>query len=395
MRVLSISTLFPSPARPAFGKFVAYQMEAIAARDDVDLAMLNPIGVPPWPLRLFEPYRRLNRTPRESSIAGVSARHPRFALIPRFGGPGNARRLAKALLPVARKLHAESPFDLVDAQFFYPDGPAAASVAQDLHLPLTIAARGSDIHYWGTNPAVLRQILTAADQTCAIQAVSNALRLDMIALGMPEDRINVHYTGLDRKRFHPTERQTARKLIAELPETGIPEDGPLIVTPGALIPLKGQRFAIEALALLPGTQLAIAGTGPEEKALRALAARLGLSCRVHFLGQVAHEIMPKLLSAGDVMILPSEREGLANVWIEALACGTPLVIPDIGGAREVLRNPSAGRIAAREAGAIAEAVREILADPPNQEQTGATVAHFDWQTSAANLAAIWRKAAAG
>ena len=50
MRVLSLSTLFPSPAQPGFGKFVANQMAAVAARGDVDLVMVNPIGLPPWPL---------------------------------------------------------------------------------------------------------------------------------------------------------------------------------------------------------------------------------------------------------------------------------------------------------------------------------------------------------
>ena len=54
--------------------------------------------------------------------------------------------------------------------------------------------------------------------------------------------------------------------------------------------------------------------------------------------------MPELLAAADLMLLPSEREGLANVWIEALACGTPILIADVGGAREVLDRPEAGRL---------------------------------------------------
>lgn len=94
------------------------------------------------------------------------------------------------------------------------------------------------------------------------------------------------------------------------------------------------------------------------------------------------------------MVLPSEREGLANVWVEALACGVPLVIPDIGGAREVVRDRSAGRIAARTPEAIAAAVRELLDDPPSQEEVAANAERFSWEENAAQLTAFWRRSAA-
>ena len=83
-------------------------------------------------------------------------------------------------------------------------------------------------------------------------------------------------------------------------------------------------------------QLALAGTGPDEAVLRTLAASLGIASRVHLLGSVNHETLPLLLSAADVMVLPSEREGLANAWIEALACGTPVVAWRCGSTPEVI-----------------------------------------------------------
>ena len=137
-------------------------------------------------------------------------------------------------------------------------------------------------------------------------------------------------------------------------------------------------------------RLALAGVGEDERALRALAESLGVDERVHFLGQVGHDLLPHLLCAADVLVLPSASEGLANVWIEGLACGTPIVIPDIGGAREVVQDPSAGRLAQRTPAAIAEAVRDILADPPGQEQVSANVTRFSWGVNAANLVRFWR-----
>ena len=100
-------------------------------------------------------------------------------------------------------------------------------------------------------------------------------------------------------------------------------------------------------------------------------------------------MLPALLSAADAMVLPSASEGLANAWIEALACGTPLIISDVGGAREVVTGPEAGRLVAREAGAIAAAVRELLADPASPEAVAASAARFSWASHAAALASYY------
>lgn len=391
IRVLSIATLFPAPARPAFGRFVANQMRAVAARGDVAIEIVNPIGLPPWPLTLRQPARDLAGTPAQSKLGGIAVHHPRFTAIPVIGGDGNPARIARAILPLVRRLHAERPFDVVDAQFFFPDGPAAALVARALALPLTIKARGSDIHYWGHRPRALAQMLAAARQATGMLAVSAALRADMAALGMPDERIAVHYTGLDRDRFHPSGQMAARAALAEA--LAIPRDGALFVTPGTLTAIKGQALAIEALRQMPGAHLALAGTGPDEATLRALAAAPDLATRVHFLGQVSHEVLPRLLSAADAVVLPSEREGLANAWVEALACGAPLVIPDIGGAREVVRDRSAGIIAARTPEAIAAALRELQAAPPPREAVAANATRFSWDSNAAELTAFWCKVA--
>ena len=394
LRVLSLSTLFPSPPRGGFGKFVANQMHSVSrlAKEGcaVDLTIINPIGIPPWPLSARQPYRTLAICPATSTLGGLTVHHPRFCLLPIIGGDSNPARIARAVLPLARRLHDEAPFDLVDAQFFFPDGPAAMRIAAALGVPCTIKARGSDIHYWGTRPRALAQIRAAAQASAGMLSVSQALKRDMVALGLPEERIAIHYTGLDRTLFRITQRPAARARLPELLGLALPDGAPLLVCPGALIAIKGQRFAIEALRDLPGAHLALAGLGSDEAALRALTQQAGLADRVHFLGQVSHDVLPVLLSAADAVLLPSEREGLANVWIEALACGTPLVIPDIGGAREVVRTPAAGRIAARTSPAIAEAVRHLLAAPVPQTEVAACVSGFSWDKNAQGLVDFWQ-----
>jgi glycosyltransferase involved in cell wall biosynthesis len=294
----------------------------------------------------------------------------------------NPAMIAKAVLPLARRLHAEAPFDLIDAEFFYPDGPAAMRLSHALGIPFTIKARGADIHHWGKTPGCAGQLLEAADQATGLLAVSGALKADMAALGINADKIIVHYTGLDPSRFAPRDR------VIEKAKIGI--TGPLILSVGALIPRKNQHLLIEALPQLPGATLMLAGQGPSEPDYRVLAAQLGVETRVRFMGNVPHDDLPGLFAAADVMALVSESEGLANAWVEALACGTPIVASDVGGIRELVKSPEAGRIVERNPDAIASAIKALLANPPSHEAVAANVSAFSWDENARQLAAFFR-----
>jgi teichuronic acid biosynthesis glycosyltransferase TuaC len=387
-RLLSIATLYPNGHTPRFGTFVARQMEALAARGDWEVTVINPVGTPPFAPGRYAPLAAAAVSGVEH---GVTVHRPRFTLIPAVGGPFNPAMIVRAVLPLARRLHAAQPFDLVDAQFFYPDGPAAAAVARDLALPLAIKARGADISHWGHKPYANRKMRAAADQAAVLLSVSEALADDMAAIGLPRDKVQVHYTGLDREKFHPLGRAQCRAQLAS--EQDIPDDGsPLIASVGALIPRKGLRFVIEALPALPAARLVLVGAGPDKAMLETLARQLGVAGRVHFLGSVDHAMLPVVLSASDAMALPSASEGLANAWVEALACGTPLVITDAGGARELVRDDNAGLIVERKASAIAQGISSVLARGATPEAVAASVAQFSWQANAARLAEIYASA---
>ena len=379
--VLSIATLFPNAVAPRFGTFVARQMEGLAARGKWDVTVINPIGIPPIAVAR---YKRLLGALGSTEEGGVHVHRVRFGLIPKFARR-NPGAIVRAVLPLARRLHAEEPFDLVDAQFFYPDGPAAARIARELGLPLSIKARGADIHLWGDKEWARAAMVEAGIQAAGMLAVSDPLAEDMAALGLPREKITLHYTGLDRARFHPLGRDNARLALAA--EFGVRPhpDHPIVASVGALIPRKGQAFAIRALAQVSDVELVLVGDGPDKASLRRLAKDLGVAERVHFLGSVNHDQLPVVLSAASAMVLPSASEGLANAWVEALACGTPLVICDIGGAREVVRNPSAGRIVERSAEAIAGALHELLKDPVPPQFVAANAAQFSWEANAAAL----------
>jgi glycosyltransferase involved in cell wall biosynthesis len=373
LRVLTLSTLYPDSVRPSFGIFVERQTLALAGREGVEVEVVAPVGLPIWPLARHPHYRPRAGLPALERRNGLQVHRPRFRIWPGLSEAGAARSLAAAVLPIARALRP----DVIDSEFFWPDGAAAMHLAGALGVPFSIKARGSDIHFWGRRPAAAAQMLEAARRANGLLAVSARLKADMATMGMPEERIRVHYTGVDLERFRPVERSAAKRRL------GV--EGPLIVTPGNLVALKGQRLALEALEDIPGATLLIAGEGPERPALEALIAERSLASRARLLGSVPPSAMPDLLAAADLMVLPSEREGLANVWIESLASGTPILIADVGGAREVVDRPEAGRLVAREPAAIASAALEMLASPPDPLAVRRSAERFSWERNGAEL----------
>jgi teichuronic acid biosynthesis glycosyltransferase TuaC len=377
LRVLTLSTLLPNAAEPTLGVFVERQTLGLAALEGVEVEVVSAIGLPPWPLSAHPRYSKRARLPKEEVWKGLKVHRPRFRTIPKIGHRHSARSMAKALLPVLRRIRKRFPFDVIDAEFFWPDGPAAMHLSRALGVPFSIKARGADIQYWAFRTGSGRQIVAAGRAAGGLLSVSEALKRVMASRGIPADKIRVHYTGVDFDKFKPVDRAAAKAAL------GI--DGPLIVSAGALIPRKGYSLSIASLARIDGACMIIVGDGPQRKCLEQMVAKHKLGSRVRFLGNRPHEELPGLLAAADVMVLPSSSEGLANVWVEALACGTPIVISDVGGAREVLDRPEAGRIVPFHASAIASAVKELLANPPDPAAVRAAAERFSWETNAEAL----------
>jgi teichuronic acid biosynthesis glycosyltransferase TuaC len=378
LRVLTLSTLFPDASRPNFGVFVERQTLGLAAHPEVELRLVAPVGLPLWPLSRHLHYAALAALPEHEVWKGLDTFRPHFTTLPATQGRFHARALARRLIPLLTAIRRDFAFDVIDAEFFFPDGPAAVALGQHFGVPVSIKARGADIHHWGTAPATARQVVAAGQAADGLLAVSHAMRSDMAALGIPPGKIRIHHTGVDLDRFAPRDRAPAK--------TAYGVRGPLIVSLGALIPRKGHDVVIGAMPALPGATLLIAGEGPSRGALTAQIAALGLSERVRLLGSIAHGDLPALLAAADVMALASSSEGLANAWVEALACGTPIVVTPAGGAAEVVTDPAFGRLAERSSAAFATAISAILADPPAAEAVRRGAAGFTW---AANTSALF------
>lgn len=377
LRVLTLSTLFPDAVRPRLGPFVERQTLGLAAHPEVELRVVAPLGLPPFPLNLHPHYRRFGVVPPSENWKGLSVHRPRFLHIPGTKGRFDAGALTRRLIPLLAEVRRTFAFDVIDAEFFFPDGPTAVALGRHFGVPVSIKARGADIHFWGHNPATAAQVRAAGGAANGLLAVSEALKTDMAAIGMPEDRITVHYTGVDLERFSVLDRAAAKA------ERGL--SGPLIASVGALIARKGQALVIEALANLPDAKLVLIGDGEDRQKLLDQAHGLGCGDRLILTGNVPHEEIASWLSAADVMALPSSSEGLANAWVEALACGTPIVITEAGGAREVLNDDSAGRIVDRTSDAVLTGIQSVLNNPPSRQACREIAERFTWDRNTETL----------
>jgi glycosyltransferase involved in cell wall biosynthesis len=390
LHVVSLATLFPDATRPNFGVFVERSLAALARQPGVALTIVAPVGVPPWPLSRHPRYADLARLPRAEQWHGLTVLRPRFRLLPGIGARRHPAAIARSVLPILRELRAQGRCDVIDAQFFFPDGPAARRLSQATGLPYSIKARGADISLWAQRADTAPAIRAAAADAGGLLAVAASLKEDMVAAGMPAERIAIHYTGLDAARFRPQDRTASRA------DWQAPAGARILLSVGALIPRKGQALVVQALAALPDdVHYWLAGKGEDKAALRALAERLGVASRVRFLGSVPHDRLPALYAVADAMVLPSASEGLANAWVEALGCGTPLILSDIAPARELVALIGAGRVAQRTPDAIAAAITAQLAAPVEREALAQrTHARFDWDRNGAELAAHLRAVAA-
>jgi teichuronic acid biosynthesis glycosyltransferase TuaC len=387
MKILTFTTLFPNKEQQSHGIFVENRLRHLLGSNEVTSRVVAPVPWFPSQSQFFGDYARLARIPAAETRHGLPIAHPRYVAIPKIG-----MHLAPLLLYLSarrtvKQLIAEGfSFDLIDAHYFYPDGVAAALLGLELARPVVITARGTDVSLIGDYPLPRRMILWAARQAAGIITVCTALKTRLVEIGVAEERIRVLRNGVDLIAFRPCDRAIARSQYNIAAET------PLLVSVGHLIERKAHHLVIEALALIPGARLLIAGDGPEQAALQQLAIRLNVAERVQFLGRVAHERLPEIYSAADILVLASSREGWANVLLEAMACGTPVVASDVWGTPEVVAKEAAGRLVKDRTGAaFAEAIRHLLAMPPRREETRTYAEGFSWDATTAGQLAMFNE----
>lgn len=334
-RLLVFSSLFPSDAQPTAGLFVRERMFRVAKH--LDLVVVAP---QPWfpgqgLLRFFRPHFRPMAL-RYERMHGVEVHRPRFLSVPLLFKRLDGLFMALGSYVAVRRLVRAKHLNVIDAHFGYPDGYAGTLLAKWLKLPVLITLRGKEERQLRLPVAGrLRRALLAANR---LVTVSEALKRLAEREGIDTARITVVGNGIDLDKFSPLPREEARRLLH------VPERAKVLVSVGTLVERKGFHKVLDALPKLLAWHpdlyyLIVGGPGPEgdiSEQLRRQADALNLGDRVRFLGPYAPEKLRVPLSAADVFVLATSYEGWANVFLEAMACGLPVVTTRVGGNEEVV-----------------------------------------------------------
>lgn len=392
--IVVLSTLFPHAGQPTAGLFIRERMGRVA--EHLPVTVVAPV---PWfPLqgwiRRWRPgFRPV--APREETQGNLRVLHPRFFSVPGLFKSLDGLFMALGSLGTLRRLRRDGALDLIDAHFGYPDGHAASLLARWLGMPFTVTLRGVEPRIGATRirGALMRRALKRA---AAVIAVSGSLAAWARDAGVDPDRLHTVGNGVDAERFAPVERRTARA------ELGLPASGPVLATVGGLTERKGFHRVLDCMPSLrrrwPDLQYLIiggaSGEGDWRARLEAQVDSLGLHDCVHFLGIVDPHRLKVPLSAADAFVLATRNEGWANVLLEAMACGLPVVTTDVGGNREVVSDDTLGRVVAFGDGdALTRAMDDVLGRDWDHDAIRAHALANGWDARMETLVPLLRDAA--
>lgn len=238
----------------------------------------------------------------------------------------------------------------------------AARLAERSGVPFVITLYGTDV--WHHDPGRHKRFGEVVRAAAHRVFYSEGLLAFARSVDLAKEPASVIYAPV-APHFEPASEEERRATRSAV---GL-DEGPLLVTVKRLHPVAGHEDLLHAMrrvvSAFPAAHLLVIGDGPLRSSLERLAAQLDLGGRVHFLGAVVNELLPRYLSAADLFVLPSRLESWGTVMLEALACGTPVVATPTAGALEVVTYfPHDVRVAeGRDAAALAAAVVASLEAP--------------------------------
>ena len=317
MRILIVSHLFPAAAQPTKGIFIRLQAESLskAAECRVVSGTYDPAGAkPPADLSLSVEYPILPWGPLgvPSSMKLLRA----------------AREYRKAL-EVFLDATRWKP-DIIHGHYGFPDAVIAVGCGEKLGIPVVATLHGSDVNVQLHRPVFGGWMASKLRGAKRLIVVSDHM-LESLKTTQSEllDRTEVVPNGYDPDLCPPEDTGTRRDFLFV----------------GNLIPVKNVDILIQAYAKVAEkttSNLVIVGGGEQEAALKGLAEGMGLSDRIVFRGTLPHHQAVDAIGQARTLILPSVREGLPTVVVEALACGTPVIASSVGGIPGLLSSESRG-----------------------------------------------------
>lgn len=384
MRILVSTMIYPNSQERTRGIYNHWQVKELAKRGH-QVRVFAPL---PYAPPLLGRYGYLRRIPKAESIDGIEIEHPRFFTVP--GLPPFVVPLvygASLHRALERAVKAFRP-DVILGFWALPDGASNAFLARKLSVPCVLGCLGSDVNVYSERASTGFWLNYAFSRSDAVVCVSQALKDVILERCDPgETPVLVVRNGVDKEVFKPTERAEARK------ELGVDGTLPVVLFVGRLSDEKRVADLLDAVAMLPADRrvgVVIVGDGPEAAHLKERAIALHhAGVEVVFAGPQPPAKVALWMSAANLLVLPSEREGCPNVVIESLACGTRVLGSRVGGIPELLNDEIlGGMVPPRSPKELALALGAMLAEDYGQEEVASHPSIRAWSDVAEELERI-------
>ena len=332
MKVLFFSYAYPNPLQPGLGTFNRSMVAGLAG--DHEVRVVSPVPFPEvWRGRLTGQLPHGLNDPQFVAVPGVRADYPTFYYPPKVLRSQYGHCLWWSVRrPLDRAMREFRP-DVVLSYWAHPDGEVAVRMARRHNVPAVAMVGGSDVLLLARSGSRRRAILKVLERADAVVIVSDHLAKVLVSDGIDRDKLRVVRRGVDRAVFSPGDRVISRRGL------GLPEGRTLLVAVGRLVPVKGFQHLIEACSVLKARGRAfdccILGDGPLKGELQAQIERLGLQGTVELRGPQSQLELAEWYRAANMTVLSSLSEGVPNVLLESVACGTPFVATYVGGVPEI------------------------------------------------------------
>lgn len=376
LKVLVLTNLYPTPWDPLRGAFNRQQFERLARRHDVEvLAAVD--------------FRQRLRGKRGDACPGtLRAGHFTFVYPPRIGRAlHGVCWFVSLLLQRGAKLR-RGGYDCMLVSWAYPDAVGAGWLARWLGIPYVVKVHGSDLNVQASHASRRVQIRSTLRHAGAVVAVSRALADKAVAIGADAKRVHVIYNGVDSALFSPGPRDAARARLQ------LPLAQPLLLFVGNLKLAKGCMDLLEAFPAVadacPHARLVFVGDGPCLARIGDRSAQMGLAERVQCMGAAEHASLGDWFRAADLLCLPSHNEGVPNVVLEAMACGTPVVATRVGGIPEVVPEYAGTLVPVQDRCALSRALIEASGRTWDTRRIATHAQGFLWDDNIDQLDAILR-----
>lgn len=349
--ILVITNLYPVPWGPNRASFNKQQFDRLSKDNTVKILVLLP-----WTEWLKH---------RQECLSGAQVKYCPYFYIPKVG-----RRLVPFfqslslffLLPWMKKQNS----DVLYSSWGFPDAVAASIINKWLKLPFFVKVHGTDVNENTLYPSrnnLMNKWLSKADN---IFCASEDLALTLERIGLDRDKLIVNYNGVNRDLFYPCETLSSRMNI---------------IFVGNLIPTKGVKELIGAFInikkSLPDVIFDIVGEGPLIGYIKEKKVEHQLNINLH--GSIALKSVAEMIRTSTLLVLPSYREGVPNVLLEAFASGVPIVSTTVGGIPEVVNDKVGILVEPQNSEELEEGIKRALSKEWVKEEILTHSEQFDWE----------------